>query len=58
MQLLRDIERHLNQSDTEPTRFGRDAVRDPRFVHDLRRGREPRPANVERVRNFLQDCGK
>ena len=54
MQLLRDVERHLNQSETKPTRFGRDVVRDPRFVFDLRRGREPRPATVAKVRRFLQ----
>lgn len=58
MQLLREIERHLNRSDMKPTRFGRDAVRDPRFVFDLRRGREPRPATVERVRSFLKGFGQ
>lgn len=38
------------------TRFGREAVRDPRFVFDLRRGREPRPGTIERVRAFLESC--
>ncbi|HEX8443098.1 MAG TPA: hypothetical protein VF631_05565 [Allosphingosinicella sp.] len=41
MQLLRRIERYLKASGTAATRFGREAVRDPRLVHDLRRGREP-----------------
>lgn len=38
------------------TRFGREAVSDPRFVFDLRRGREPRPQTIERVRAFLEAC--
>ncbi len=53
MQLLREIERHLCASKMKPTRFGRDAVRDPRFVSDLRRGREPRQKTVAKVRSFL-----
>ncbi len=36
-----------------PTRFGRDAVRDPRFVFDLRNGREPGPHIVSRVAAFI-----
>ena len=53
MHLLRDVEKFLNRSDTPPTRFGREAVGDPRFVFDLRNGREPRPRTVLRVRAFL-----
>ena len=37
-----------------PTRFGRDVVGDPRFVFDLRKGREPRPQTVARVRAYLE----
>ena len=51
--LLREIEKFLNRSDVAPARFGREAVGDPRFVFDLRRGREPRPGTVKRVRDFL-----
>ena len=54
MHLLREVEKFLNRSQTAPTRFGRDVVGDPRFVFDLRRGREPRPTTVERVRAFLE----
>ena len=54
MHLLREVEKFLNRSQTAPTRFGRDAVGDPRFVFDLRRGREPRPTTVDRVRAFLE----
>lgn len=51
--LLTNIERHLRATHVSPTRFGREAARDPRFVFDLRRGREPRPRTVERVLAFI-----
>jgi 2,4-dienoyl-CoA reductase-like NADH-dependent reductase (Old Yellow Enzyme family) len=37
-----------------PTRFGREAVSDPRFVFDLRKGREPRSRIVNRVCAYLE----
>ncbi|MFL6829181.1 MAG: hypothetical protein ACJ8D5_01000 [Sphingomicrobium sp.] len=48
------MERFLRQSDVAATRFGRDVVGDPRFVYDLRNGRDPRPATVARVRAYLE----
>ena len=54
MHLLREVEKFLRSNETAPTRFGRDAVGDPRFVFDLRRGREPRPSTVARVLAFLE----
>ncbi|WP_448663650.1 hypothetical protein ACG3SL_02950 [Sphingomonas sp. CJ20] len=36
-----------------PSRFGRLAARDPRLVHDMRRGREPRDKMVEQIETFL-----
>lgn len=54
--LLREVEKFLRQNDTPPTRFGREAVGDPRFVFDLRNGRDPRPRTVERVRAYLEGC--
>ena len=54
--LLRDVEKFLKISNMPATRFGREAVRDPRFVFDLRRGREPRPRTVQRVLAFLEAC--
>jgi hypothetical protein len=54
--LLREVEKFLRQNDTPPTRFGREAVGDPRFVFDLRNGRDPRPGTVERVRAYLEAC--
>ena len=56
MHLLSRVERYLRKSATPPTRFGREAVRDPRFVFDLRNGREPRANTVARVAAFLADA--
>jgi hypothetical protein len=52
--LLREVEKFLRQNETAPTRFGREAVGDPRFVFDLRRGRDPRPHTVRRVLAYLE----
>jgi 2,4-dienoyl-CoA reductase-like NADH-dependent reductase (Old Yellow Enzyme family) len=52
--LLRDVEKYLRNSNTPAARFGREAVGDPRFVFDLRKGREPRPRTVQRIRAFLE----
>ena len=56
MHLLREVEKFLRQNDTPPTRFGREAVGDPRFVFDLRNGRDPRPQTIERVLAYLEGC--
>ena len=53
MALLPQVERYIRQSRVPPTRFGREAVNDPRFVHDLRLGREPRPKTAARVAAWL-----
>jgi hypothetical protein len=53
MSLLTMVERHLRRAAVAPSRFGREAAGDPRFVFDLRRGREPRPATEARVRAFM-----
>jgi hypothetical protein len=52
--LLREIEKYLRASGTPPTRFGRLAVRDPRLVHDLRRGREAGWHVTKRVMAYLE----
>ncbi|MEI6485742.1 MAG: hypothetical protein WCO11_05690 [Sphingomonadales bacterium] len=49
MSLLPVVERHLRVHGVPPSRFGRLVAGDPRFVFDLRRGREPRRATTERV---------
>jgi len=53
MLLLRRIERYLALSKTTPTRFGREVMRDPRFVFDLRRGRRPNPTTLNRAAAWL-----
>lgn len=54
MHLLSRIECYLKRSRTPPARFGREAVHDPRFVFDLRNGREPRSGTVTRVVAYLE----
>lgn len=53
MELLRRIEKYLAASGTAPTTFGRTVVRDPRLVHDLRRGREPGASMCARIAAWL-----
>ncbi len=53
MHLLTRIQRHLRRTDTTATQFGREVVGDPRFVFDLRNGREPRAGTVQRVHAWL-----
>lgn len=54
MYLLRTIEVYLRRTGMTPTRFGRDAVQDPRLIHDMKRGREPGRAMTERVLAFIE----
>lgn len=51
--LIRKIEVFLRRTGMPPTRFGRLATRDPRFVFDLRNGREPRCRTETRVEHFM-----
>ena len=51
--LIRKVEKFLRQTGMPATRFGRLATRDPRFVLDLRNGREPRSAMERRVEHFM-----
>jgi hypothetical protein len=51
--LLQRVEQHIKLTRTPPTRFGRESVGDPRFVFDLRAGREPRSKTVDRVLTYL-----
>ena len=51
--LLRTVERHLRRFHVPPARFGIEAVKDPRFVFDLRNGREPRARTVARVETYI-----
>ena len=53
MHLLREVEKYLRNRDIPATRFGREVMHDPRFVFDLRNGREPRRETESRVRAYL-----
>lgn len=53
MHLLTRILRHLRRTGTSPTSFGRQVVGDPRFVADLRNGREVRSSTAARVHAWL-----
>ena len=51
--ILDRIDRYLRASKTTPSRLGRDAVGDPNFVMNLRDGRQPRQATLDRVIEFI-----
>ena len=53
MHLLSRINHHLRETGMPETKFGRLAVHDPRFVSDLRNGRQPREATVARVERYI-----
>lgn len=56
--LLNRVEEHLRMTRTPPTRFGREALGDSRFVFDLREGREPRSLTVSRVLAYMDAHGR
>lgn len=51
--MLRKIEKFLRETGMAPTRFGREAVRDPRIVLDMRNGREPTIRMCRRLDHFM-----
>ncbi len=51
--LIRKIETFLRRTGMPPTKFGRLATHDPRFVFDLRMGRTPRARTETRVEHFM-----
>lgn len=51
--LIEEIEAFCSDKRLSPTKFGKAALNDERFVHDLRRGRNPSPFTVDRVRAFM-----
>jgi hypothetical protein len=53
MHIGREVERFLRRTGMPATKFGRLAVNDPRFVLDLRNGREPRVGTSRRVIDFI-----
>lgn len=53
MHVGREVEKFLRRTGMPATKFGRLAVNDPRFVLDLRLGREPRSRTAARVIAFI-----
>jgi hypothetical protein len=53
MSVLIKIDRYLRQTGMPMTKFGRLSVGDPRLVHDLRHGRQPREPMVARIEDFI-----
>lgn len=53
MHVGREVEKFLRRTGMPATKFGRLAVNDPRFVLDLRLGREPRSHTAARVIAFI-----
>lgn len=51
--LIRKVEKFLRTHRMPPTQFGRLALRDPRFVYDLRNGRQPGPRVSKRAEHFM-----
>lgn len=51
--LLSVVEKFLREHGIPATRFGRESVRDPRLVFDLRQGREPGERIRRRVEHFM-----
>jgi len=49
------VEAFISKRGWTPTRFGREAARDPLFVFQLRDGREPRTATRQKVAEFMDE---
>lgn len=53
-QLLAEIDQFCARHEMNATQFGREALRDPRFVHELRNGRrQPRLDTADRVKRYM-----
>jgi hypothetical protein len=52
-QFRKRVEAFLEASGFKPTEFGRQAVGDPSFVLNLRRGRSPTLATADKVLAFI-----
>jgi len=55
--LIERIEAHLRLRRMTPSRFGREAVGDPKLVPQLRDGRELRAATARRVLAYIEAHG-
>ncbi len=50
---LLEIERFLETAGLEPTALGKQALGDPNFVFDLRKGRSPSTRTIDKVRGWI-----
>ena len=54
---LSEIERFLDAAGLEPTALGKQALGDPNFVFDLRKGRSPSTRTIDKVRGWIAAAG-
>jgi len=52
---LREVETFLGETGMPPSRFGKLAVNDAKFVTSLRGGADVRTGTMDRVRKFMRD---
>ena len=50
---LAEIERFLSSAGVDPTALGKQALGDPNFVFDLRKGRSPSTRTIDKVRSWI-----
>jgi sulfate adenylyltransferase subunit 2 len=55
---LSEIEHFLTGAGVEPTTLGKQALADPSFVFDLRKGRSPSTRTINKVRTWMQQQAK
>jgi hypothetical protein len=58
MSVMPRIERFLKRTNMAATTFGRQSVRDPRLVFDLRNGRELTERMKRRLEHFMNNFDK
>jgi hypothetical protein len=52
-ELLAEIAAFCDQADMSVATFGKEAMGDPRFVYDIKAGRQCLPRTVEKARAFM-----
>ncbi len=58
MTLLRKIELFIRLNRIPPTRFGREAARDPRLIFDFRRGRKAGRRLTARIEAYMNGAAQ
>lgn len=53
-ELLEKIEVHLAKAGISAAAFGKEAMNDPAFVYELRKGRRVWPETADRVMKFIE----